>query len=206
MKGSEGPELRSVGNSSGSALSAKRVLDQCRSMNCDPIVDLIDGWKLHTNSAETVTCVARVLRSMEASAFSTICDSRLQAAVLPRGMIWAYFPIYRRRWIVRQLPYPIDPGVKALLVVGEDSVASQPRRTTMAELAHHFGHALCYLRSPGWVHGCPDANRAAKRGGLSQFLRTPREIYGGRKRDFYCDLSESALRRKLQRLEELNRA
>jgi len=164
----------------------------------------LNYWNLSTSSVQTVKYVARILRSMEASAFSTICDSRLLVAALPKGMIWAHFPIYRRRWIVRRLPYPIGPRVKVLLVVGEDSVMDQPKRRTMAELAHHFGHALCYLRNPGWIHDCPDADRAARRAGLSQFLRRPREIYGRRTRNPYCDLSLSTLQRKIQRLEELN--
>lgn len=172
----------------------------------DEVEKQINRWNLSRSSEQTVKAVARILRSMEASAFSTIRDSRFQVVAPPKAMIWAYFPIYKRRWIVQRLPYSIDPQVKVLLVVGEDSVTDQPKRRTMAELAHHFGHAVCYLRYPGWIHDCPDADRAARRGGLSRFLRTPREIYGCRKRDVYCDLSESALRRKLQRLEELNDA
>jgi len=164
----------------------------------------MDCWNLSTTSLQTVRYVARILRTMKASAFSTICDSRLLVVAPPKGMIWAHFPIYRRRWIVRQLPYSIDPRVKVLLVVGEDSVVDQPKRRTMAELAHHFGHALCYLGDPGWIHGCQDADRAARRGGLRQFLRSPREIYGRRTRNSYCDLSLPTLRRKIQRLEELN--
>lgn len=64
----------------------------------------INCWNLSTTSEQTVKYVERILRSMEASALSTICDSRFQIAAPPEGMIWAYFPIYRRRWIVRAAP------------------------------------------------------------------------------------------------------
>ena len=178
----------------------------CGQRSSDPVADQIERWKLETDRPKVVKYLERILHGMETWTISILSDPRLQVAAIPRSMIWAYFPVHKRRWIVRQLPYSIDSRVRVLLVVGEDSVMDQPKRRTMAELAHHFGHALCYLRDPRRIHTCADANRTARKGGFSQFLRTPREIYGPRKRDFYCDLSESALRRKLQRLEELNRA
>jgi hypothetical protein len=116
--------------------------------------------------------VERILRVMEAPAFLAIQDSRLQVVAVAESMIWAYFPIYERRWIARQLPYAVEGGVKVLLVIGEYTVENQPKRTTMAELAHHFGHALCYLCKPGWIHSCSDANRAASKSGLGRFAST----------------------------------
>ena len=115
-------------------------------------------------------CVARILSALDDSAASAIQDSRLQVVARPHDAIWAYFPIYGRRRIVRQLPYPLGPDVRVLLVVGEEIVANQLIRATMSDLAHHFGHAFCYSHKPGWIHDCFDANRAARKCGLGRFL------------------------------------
>lgn len=144
--------------------------------NYDAVADQIGRWKL-TKTHKVTKCLDRLLRTMVIEGVYMLRDPRLQVVVLPGNMIWAYFPIHRRRWIVGKPPHVPEPEVKVMMVIGEDCVRDQPLTTTMAEVAHHFGHVLCYLQRPKWIHDCADADRAAKDCGLKVFLRTPRQMY-----------------------------
>src|ERR1700752_1801664 len=74
-------------------------------------VNQFGSWKFETRSAVIFRCVARILSALDDSAASAIQDSRLQVVARPHDAIWAYFPIYGRRRIVRQLPYSLGPDV-----------------------------------------------------------------------------------------------
>jgi hypothetical protein len=145
----------------------------------DPVDDQIDRWKLQSRPLSR--CVETVLRSMVTEGIYTLRDPQFQVAVVPSGMIWAYFPIHKARIVVRLNKIKLQPGAKVLLVIPENEVAAQPRRTTLHELAHHFGHVICYLTKHGWIHECPDADRAAREFGLGKFLlRSPYKAKGKR--------------------------
>jgi hypothetical protein len=151
-------------------------VNRAKRTNYDIVADQIGRWKL-TKTHKVTKCLDLLLRTMVIEGVYILRDPRLQVVVLPGHMIWAYFPIHRRRWIVGKLPHVPEREVKVMMVIGEDCVRDQPLTTTMAELAHHFGHVLCYLQRPKWIHDCADADRAAKDCGLKVFLRTPRQMY-----------------------------
>lgn len=73
--------------------------------------------------------------------------------------VWAYFPVHRKRQIVRDLRIELKPTARVLLVICEKLIEQQSARLTDAELRDHLGHALLYLRSPKSQNECADAAR-----------------------------------------------
>jgi hypothetical protein len=133
----------------------------------DAVTDQIDRWELRTRSRPLIKCLNRVLRAMEIWAVYKLRTSKLQVVVLPRGLTWAYFPIHERRIVARIGKITLQPGTKVLLTISEKI---HTQKQTCDDLAHHFGHVLCYLRKPGWIHDCLDADHAARQCGLKALL------------------------------------
>jgi hypothetical protein len=131
----------------------------------DVVTDQISRWELHTLSRPLIKCLDRVLRAMDIGAIYELRTSKLQVVVLPRGLTWAYFPIHECRVVTDQ--FTLQPGTKVLLTISE---RIHTQKQTCDDLAHHFGHVLCYLRKPGWIHDCVDADRAARQFGLKALL------------------------------------
>lgn len=136
----------------------------------DAVTDQLDRWNLNTDS-RLRKCVERVLRSMEISSVYILRTPELQVAVVPKGMIWAYFPVHKHRWIIRRSAVRLRSGAKALFVLTEQGLfRPMSQKEIRRDVAHHIGHLLCYLQRPGWIHECPDAERAARKCGLTKFL------------------------------------
>jgi hypothetical protein len=107
---------------------------------------------------------------MEIEALNSLKTTKFQIAVVPSGIIWAYFPVHKSQAVVKAHQIELQSETEVLLVIGEDSIASSAPKTAYSELAHHFGHVLCYLRKPKWVHDCLDADTAARECGLAALL------------------------------------
>jgi hypothetical protein len=137
----------------------------------DPVADQIALWNLGPHVA-VVNCVDRILRPMVTEALYVLRDLRLQVVVVPRSSfgVWAYFPIHSRRWIVRRHQLALHSQAKVLLVVSASDIGNRPQLETLVELAHHLGHVFCYLHNGRWIHGCLDADKAARDAGLGSFL------------------------------------
>ena len=127
-------------------------------------------WRLNAASPRLIEYVEHILQSMEVEAFNSLQTTKFQIAVVPSGIIWAYFPVHKNREVVKAHQIELQSETEVLLVIGEDSIASSAPRTAYSELAHHFGHVLCYLRKPEWVHDCLDADIAARECGLAALL------------------------------------
>jgi hypothetical protein len=136
----------------------------------DAVTDQLGRWNLNTDSLLR-KCVERVLRSMEISSVYVLRTPKLQVAVVPKGMIWAHFTVHKRRWAVRHHAITLQRGAKALLILTENGpCGARLQKEICRDVAHHIGHLLCYLQRPGWIHECPDAERAARKCGLAKFL------------------------------------
>jgi len=123
---------------------------------------LIAEWGIEKRSPKLGACMRRVLSELETGAQLTLRKNpKLQVAVLPEAgvSVWAYFPIHRKRWVVRRWKIELKPTARVLLLISEKRIDQQSARMTNIDLRHHLGHALLYLRSPRKRNECPDADR-----------------------------------------------
>jgi hypothetical protein len=91
-------------------------------------------------------------------------NSALEVIARPSAdfSVWAYFPVHRRRRVVRELAADgirLKPTTRVLLLIGEKQVKQQSSSLTDAELRDHLGHTLLYLRKPRANNECKDALR-----------------------------------------------
>jgi hypothetical protein len=156
----------------------------------DQVPKMINDWNLSPTSVRTVRCVERILHTMNRPALWALRDFRFQVIAAAKGPIWTYYPLYKNSWMGQQLPYEINPGVEAVLVIGEDTVEKHSQRMVLALLSHFFGHALRFLRNAAW-HECTDADAAAREAGLTQLVLNSRWIYERHTRNFYRELVKS---------------
>jgi hypothetical protein len=158
-------------NTSSNSQAGRNKLFSSRDWTVDPVARLIASWNLGRNEA-VLTSIEKVLQAMTTEGLHDLQDSGVQVALVPRSAlsVWAYFPIYSRRTIVRYHRIDLRSGATALLVISAQDVDRQARRKTLLELAHHFGHALCYVRNKKRIHDCIDADRTAAEVGISRFL------------------------------------
>ncbi len=130
-------------------------------------VDLLTTeWGLKTHSPRLMICTRRVLSELTAETQLVLRrNPKLQVVVLSDAhfSVWAYFPVYQRRTVVRQLRIRLNPTTRVLLVFGERQIDQQSVRKTNAELRDHLGHVLLYLRRPRAPNECKDAWREWQR-------------------------------------------
>lgn len=85
----------------------------------------------------------------------------LQVIILPEldagYRVWAYFPVHKRRRIVRQL---LDDGILLLPTTRVLLVLSEKLTEEDADhVRDHLGHVLLYLQHPRANNDCADAMR-----------------------------------------------
>jgi hypothetical protein len=135
--------------------------DYSTKMTSNSYVDLLVAeWGIEKHSQKLHGCVRRVLGELSAGVQLVLRKNpRLQVVVLPEAAfsVWAYFPVHRRRTVVRQLAIRLKPTARVLLVMSEKHVKKQSVRKTNAELRDHFGHVLVYLQSSRRPNECEDA-------------------------------------------------
>ena len=164
-------------------------------------------WNVSTTSVQSVT--VQFLGALKSHALWVLRNSLFQVIATAKSAPWTYYPVHEEYCMGQELlPYEINPRVEIeiLLAIGADRVAKHQQRMTLAALAHLFGHVLADLRNPGWIHECPDADRAAREAGLTQFVRSSRRIYERHERNSYRELSElPGTQRWILRHEDLKR-
>ncbi|SPF35953.1 hypothetical protein SBA1_1480027 [Candidatus Sulfotelmatobacter kueseliae] len=106
----------------------------------------------------------RVLGELSPESCLILKAQELQVIVRPADgfSVWAYFPINRRRMVVRQLAADgilLRPTTRVLLLISEKHILQQSTQLTDANLRDHLGHVLLYLRHPRASNGCGDALR-----------------------------------------------
>ncbi len=143
----------------------------------DPIADQLHRWHIEASTPRVRRCFARVLKEMALQGVYVLRTPKLQVVMLPPpaplGMahaVWAYFPIYKSRWIVRKYKLKLQPGVKVLLAISERAAEKSTEKEMLGLLAHHFGHTLLYLQAPRRTNECEDADKVAREFGLIRFL------------------------------------
>jgi hypothetical protein len=120
---------------------------------------LLAEWGIQKRS-RVRTCMRRVLSELTPGVQLELRQNqKLQVAVVPEAAFsaWAYFPIHRKRWIVRHLDLELKPTARVLLVISEKRIEEQSPTLTDADLRDHLGHTLLYLRSPRKRNECADA-------------------------------------------------
>jgi hypothetical protein len=130
---------------------------------------LMQKWGMGKQSRPVQTCVRRVLNQLNDGPLLALRDPRLEVMVRPdeRRPVWAYFPIHRKRTVVRR----VQPraGTRVLLLFGaaafEEDLGLFHHETglTLAKtlewgLAHTLGHVLLYLRAPRGRNDCKNAH------------------------------------------------
>jgi hypothetical protein len=107
--------------------------------------------------------LCRILDEMEEEGLLILRDPRSRIVITDADVriVWAYFPIHRRRWIIKFIP--VSPETRVLIVISSVAVEREPTAVFEKELRHHFGHTLLYLQHPKWRNECEDANRAWKK-------------------------------------------
>lgn len=127
------------------------------------LVDLLmTEWDLPKGNKKLRRCMRQALAELLAeSQLQLRRNPKLQVVVLPESSfsVWAYFPAHRKRWIVRRFGIELKPGSRVILVISLKDVQEQPATRTIAELRHHLGHTLLYLRRPRSRNECRDAER-----------------------------------------------
>ena len=121
---------------------------------------LMAEWGIEQRSTKVQASMRRVLAELSAHAHLDLRKNpKLQVAVLPEAVysVWAYFPVHRRRTVVRHFALQLHPTTRVLLVISEKHVEQQSAKKTNAELRDHLGHVLLYLRSPKERNECEDA-------------------------------------------------
>src|SRR4051812_18511159 len=106
------------------------------------------------------SCIRRVWSQLSAPAQLVLRNNpKLQIAILREDAysVWAYFPVYERRTVVRDLGIQLKATERVLLVISETQLDEQSVRKSNADLRHHLGHTFLYLRSPRKPNGCEDA-------------------------------------------------
>lgn len=135
-------------------------------MRSDFYVDrLIAEWDLEKHSAKLQGCLRRVLRELAVESQLVLSkEPKLQVEVLPGGghSVWAYFPVHRRRHVVRALEIQLKPTARVLLLISETRVREVSESQFTDYLRDHLGHVLLYLRSPRARNECEDATREWK--------------------------------------------
>jgi len=134
-----------------------RSIDQAR-----PYADLlVEEWSV--SSRRLQSCLRRVFRELDCETLLFLRKNpRLQIAMSSGRYdysVRAYFPMHRRRCIVRSLGIELKPETRILLVFNEARIDGQPPKQTEAELRDHLGHTLLYLRNPKAPNDCPDASK-----------------------------------------------
>lgn len=120
---------------------------------------LIEEWGI-SGYPRLCSAIRSVLLELNTEAQLTLRrEARLQVVVLPDAgfSVWAYFPVHRRRRVIRDHAIQLKPGARILLLIDKARIEAQSRTTTKAELRDHLGHILLYLRSPKARNDCSDA-------------------------------------------------
>jgi hypothetical protein len=58
-------------------------------------------WKLNAASPRLIGYVEHILQSMEIEALNSLKTTKFQIAVVPSGIIWAYFPVHKSQAVVK---------------------------------------------------------------------------------------------------------
>jgi hypothetical protein len=124
-------------------------------MKRNSYIDLLMAeWGFDKQSPRLKARMSRVLGELVPEALGILRGNpKLQVEFVSADSfdIWAYFPVHRRRTIVRSLQVKLKPMARVLLVIGHDPVERHIR--------DHIGHVLLYLRSPRASNECGDAMR-----------------------------------------------
>jgi hypothetical protein len=116
------------------------------------------GEEWRVSSRRLQSCLRRVFRELCAETLVSLRkEPRLQIATSGHNSVWAYFPMHRRRWIVRSLGIELKPETRILLVFNDVIIDGQPAKQSEAELRDHLGHTLLYLRAPKAPNDCRNA-------------------------------------------------
>jgi hypothetical protein len=123
---------------------------------------LLDEWCVN-NSPRFKACIRDVLGELSSEAHHILLRAPpLQVTIQPKfGLgVWAYFPVHKRRIIVRQLAddgFSLRAVSRVLLVISENLSEKDADN-----LRDHLGHVLLYLRQPRANNDCPAAGREWK--------------------------------------------
>ena len=105
-------------------------------------------------------CLRRVLGELSPSAHLLLLRApSLQVTIRPEAdfSVWAYFPVHKRRRIVRQLAddgLSLRVSTRVLLVISEKLAEEDADH-----LRDHIGHVLLYVQHPRTKNDCEAALR-----------------------------------------------
>jgi hypothetical protein len=117
-------------------------------------------WRMGKASDRIRASVRRVLEELECEALLFLRgEPKLEVMVRPKANfnVWAYFPVYKKRWIAQQCEP--KPSTRVLLLFGEEQCEEEGAEALEDHLRDHLGHTLLYLRSPKAPNNCPDAQK-----------------------------------------------
>lgn len=121
---------------------------------------LLEDWGVDKAPPRLKACIRGVLGELDPSAHLLLRrNPTLQVTIRPDAgySVWAYFPVHKRRMIVRQLA---DDGIllrvesRVLLVISE-----KLSKKDADNMRDHLGHVLLYLRCPRAKNDCEAASR-----------------------------------------------
>lgn len=122
---------------------------------------VLDEWCAGNQPPKVTACLRRVLGELSPSAHLLLLSATsLQVTIRPDAdfSVWAYFPVHKRRRIVRQLEqdggFSLRASTRVLLVISEKLATEDTDN-----VRDHVGHVLLYVQHPRAKNDCEAAGQ-----------------------------------------------